>query len=189
LEPEKVAPGEHLNMGDAFFRQEKFPEAIACYDRAIKLNPNVATAYQNLGEALKKQGKLEEATAYYRKAIELNAAHARNGSEGQPTLAGASAPNGAVKQQPAATPVKPPVQPPVQQPVQQPVNSTINIEDPEAYKILAEGYFAQGKLEQAIAACKKALQIKPEAPLYKMLGNALQAGAKLMKLKVAMSKQ
>jgi len=190
LEPEKVAPGEHLNMGDAFFRQEKFPEAIACYDRAIKLNPNVATAYQNLGEALKKQGKLEEATAYYRKAIELNAAHARNGSEvqqtlagastpngavKQQTLAGASAPNGAVKQQPAATAVKPPVQPPVQQAV----NSTINIEDPEAYKILAEGYFAQGKLEQAIAACKKALQIKPEAPLYKMLGNALQAGGKI----------
>jgi tetratricopeptide (TPR) repeat protein len=175
LEPEKVAPGEHLNMGDAFFRQEKFPEAIACYDRAIKLDPNVATAYQNLGEALKKQGKLEEATAYYRKAIELNAAHARNGSEGQSTLAGASAPNGAVKQQPAATAVKQPVQ----QPVQQPVNSTISIEDPEAYKILAEGYFAQGKLEQAIAACKKALQIKPEAPLYKMLGNALQAGGKI----------
>ncbi|MEG4515227.1 MULTISPECIES: tetratricopeptide repeat protein [unclassified Microcoleus] len=183
LEPEKVAPGEHLNMGDAFFRQEKFPEAIACYDRAIKLNPNVATAYQNLGEALKKQGKLEEATAYYRKAIELNAANARNGSEGEQTLAGATAMNGAVKQQPAATPVQQAVKPPVQQavkpPVQQPVNSTINIEDPEAYKILAEGYFAQGKLEQAIAACKKALQIKPEAPLYKMLGNALQAGGKI----------
>ncbi|MEG4483666.1 tetratricopeptide repeat protein [Microcoleus sp. D2_18a_B4] len=182
LEPEKVAPGEHLNMGDAFFRQEKFPEAIACYDRAIKLNPNVATAYQNLGEALKKQGKLEEATAYYRKAIELNAANARNGSEGEQTLAGATATNGAVKQQPAATPVQQAVKPPVQQavkpPVQQAVNSTINIEDPEAYKILAEGYFAQGKLEQAIAACKKALQIKPEAPLYKMLGNALQAGGK-----------
>ncbi|MEG5023672.1 tetratricopeptide repeat protein [Microcoleus sp. AT8-B5] len=183
LEPEKVAPGEHLNMGDAFFRQEKFPEAIACYDRAIKLNPNVATAYQNLGEALKKQGKLEEATAYYRKAIELNAANARNGSEGKETLAGANGTNGAVKQQPAATAVKPPVQQAVQQavnpPVQQAVNSTINIEDPEAYKILAEGYFAQGKLEQAIAACKKALQIKPEAPLYKMLGNALQAGGKI----------
>ncbi|MEG3982870.1 tetratricopeptide repeat protein [Microcoleus sp. T3B2] len=183
LEPEKVAPGEHLNMGDAFFRQEKFPEAIACYDRAIKLNPNVATAYQNLGEALKKQGKLEEATVYYRKAIELNAAHARNGSEGQETLAGANGTNGAVKQQPSVTAVKPPVQQAVQQavkpPVQQAVNSTINIEDPEAYKILAEGYFAQGKLEQAIAACKKALQIKPEAPLYKMLGNALQAGGKI----------
>ncbi|MEG3845445.1 tetratricopeptide repeat protein [Microcoleus sp. herbarium19] len=171
LEPEKVAPAEHLNLGDALFRQEKFPEAIACYDRAIKLNPNLAQAYQNLGEALKKQGKLEEATPYYRKAIELNAANARNGSEGQQTLAGATATNGAVKQQPAATAVKPPVKPAV--------NPTINIEDPEAYKILAEGYFAQGKMEQAISACKKALQIKPEAPLYKMLGNALQAVGKI----------
>ncbi|MCC3604621.1 MAG: glycoside hydrolase family 99-like domain-containing protein [Microcoleus sp. PH2017_29_MFU_D_A] len=176
LEPEKASPAEHLSMGDAFFRQEKFPEAIGCYDRAIKLNPNLPQAYQNLGEALKKEGKLQEATVYYRKAIELNAANARNGSEGEQTLAGATATNGAaVKPQPAATPAKPVVKPPVQQPV----NSIINIEDPEAYKILAEGYFAQGKLEQAISACKKALQIKPEAPLYKMLGNALQAGGKI----------
>jgi O-antigen biosynthesis protein len=176
LEPEKASPAEHLSMGDAFFRQEKFPEAIGCYDRAIKLNPNLPQAYQNLGEALKKEGKLQEATVYYRKAIELNAANARNGSEGEQTLAGATATNGAaVKPQPAAPPAKPVVKPPVQQAV----NSTINIEDPEAYKILAEGYFAQGKLEQAISACKKALQIKPEAPLYKMLGNALQASGKI----------
>lgn len=176
LEPEKASPAEHLSMGDAFLRQEKFPEAVSCYDRAIKFNPNLQQAYQNLGEALKKQGKLEEATVYYRKAIELNAANARNGSEGEQTLAGATATNGAaVKQQPAATPVKPIVKPQVQPQV----NTGISTEDPEAYKILAEGYFAQGKLEQAISACKKALQLKPEAPLYKMLGNALQAVGKI----------
>ena len=170
LEPEKASPAEHLGMGDAFFRQEKLPEAISCYDRAIKLNPNLPQAYQNIGEALKKQGKLEEATVYYRKAIELNAANARNGSEGEQTLAGANATNGAVKQQQATA-----VKPAVEQPVKPTVNPTINIEDPEAYKILAEIYFAQGKWEQAISACKKAVQIKPEAPLYKMLGHALQA--------------
>ncbi|MGB8687311.1 MAG: tetratricopeptide repeat protein, partial [Microcoleus sp.] len=183
LEPEKAKPSEHLSMGDAFLRQEKFTEAIACYDRAIKFDPNLATAYQNLGEALKKQGKLDEATAYYRKAIELNAIHARNGSEGEQTLAGANRTNGAVKQQPVATAVKPQVKPQikpqVQRQVQPQVNTGISTEDPEAYKILAEGYFAQGKLEQAISACKKALQLKPEAPLYKMLGNALQAVGKI----------
>ena len=67
----------------------------------------------------------------------------------------------------------------IQQQVQRPVNPGISTEDPEAYKILAEGYFAQGKMEQAISACKKALQIKPDAPLYKKLGNALQAGGKI----------
>jgi len=209
LEPETAKPSEHLNMGDAFFRQEKLPEAISCYDRAIKLNPNLPQAYQNIGEALKKQGKLEEATVYYRKAIELNAANARNGSEGEQTLAGANATNGAAKPPQVQQQIPQQVQQPqVQQQipeqilrkipqqilkqipqqlqqqlghqqVQQPVNPTINIEDPEAYKILAEGYFAQGKWEQAISACKKALQIKPEAPLYKMLGNALQAVGKI----------
>ncbi|MEZ2301805.1 MAG: tetratricopeptide repeat protein [Microcoleus sp.] len=208
LEPEKAKPSEHLNMGDAFFRQEKLPEAIACYDRAIKLDPNLATAYQSLGEALKKQGKLEEATVYYRRAIELNAAHARNGSEGEQTLAGANGTNGAVKSPQVQPQIPPQVQQPqvpqqipeqilrklpkeilqqipeqikqqIKQQVQPPVNGGISTEDPEAYKILAEGYFAQGKLEQAISACKKALQIKPDAPLYKMLGNALQAGGKI----------
>ncbi|MCU0541858.1 MAG: glycoside hydrolase family 99-like domain-containing protein [Oscillatoriaceae cyanobacterium Prado104] len=187
LEPEKVNAGEHLKIGEAFFRQEKLPEAISCFQRAVKLDPNLAIAYQNLGEALKKQGKMEEATAYYRKAIELNAAHARNGSEGQHTLAAATATNGAVKQQQIATAIPPQVQQQIQkiqQQVQpqiqrQQVSSGINADDPEAYKILAEGYFAQGKLEQAIAACKKALQIKPDAGLYKMLGNALQAGGKI----------
>ncbi|NJM60389.1 MAG: tetratricopeptide repeat protein [Oscillatoriales cyanobacterium RU_3_3] len=186
LEPEKVNAGEHLKMGEAFFRQEKFPEAISCFQRAVKLDPNLAVAYQNLGEVLKKQGKMEEATPYYRRAIELNAAHARNGSEGQHTLAAATATNGTVKQQ-IATAVPPQIQQQIQQIQQQvqpqvqrqQVSSGINTEDPEAYKILAEGYFAQGKLEQAIAACKKALQIKPDAGLYKMLGNALQAGGKI----------
>ncbi|MBE9163728.1 tetratricopeptide repeat protein [Tychonema sp. LEGE 06208] len=209
LEPETAKPSEHLSMGDAFFRQERLPEAISCYDRAIKLNPNLAQAYQNIGEALKKQGKLEEATVYYRKAIELNAANARNGSDGEQTLAGATATNGAAKppqvqqqipQQVQQQQVKQQIpeqilrkipqeilkQIPQQlqqqlgrQQVQQPVNAGITTEDPEAYKILAEGYFAQGKWEQAISACKKALQIKPEAPLYKMLGNALQAVGKI----------
>ncbi|PHX57425.1 glycosyl transferase family 2 [Tychonema bourrellyi FEM_GT703] len=208
LEPEKAKPSEHLGMGDAFARQERLPEAIACYDRAIKFDPSLTQAYQNMGEALKKQGKLEEATVYYRKAIELNAANARNGSEGQQTLAGANGANGAVKPPQVQPEVAPQVQQPQVQPqipeqilrkippeilqqipeqirqqiqpqVQPPANPGISTEDPEAYKILAEGYFAQGKMEQAISACKKALQIKPEAPLYKMLGNALQVGGKI----------
>ncbi len=213
LEPEKAKPSEHLSMGDAFARQERLPEAIACYDRAIKFDPSLTQAYQNMGEALKKQGKLEEAMVFYRKAIELNAANARNGSEGQQTLAGANATNGAVKSPPVQPQIPPQVpQPQVQQQipeqilrkipqeilqqipeqirqqikpqVQPPVNPGISTEDPEAYKILAEGYFAQGKLEQAISACKKALQIKPDASLYKMLGNALQSGGKIDDAKI-----
>lgn len=75
----------HFNQqGETYLSQGKLEEAIACYDRAIKLDPNLATAYQSLGEALKKQGKLEEATVYYQKAIDSS--HRSNFSKAVPML-------------------------------------------------------------------------------------------------------
>ncbi|WP_293336591.1 FkbM family methyltransferase [Microcoleus sp. CAWBG58] len=45
---------------------------------------------------------------------------------------------------------------------------------------LAELYFAQGKLEDAIAVCHQSLKIQPKfAPAYKTLGNVFQAQGKL----------
>jgi superkiller protein 3 len=52
--------------------QGKIEEAIACYKKAIELDPKFAVAHTNLGIALHAQGKLDEATACYKKAIELD---------------------------------------------------------------------------------------------------------------------
>ncbi len=58
-------------------------EAIACYRKAIELDPKYAAAHSNLGAALKEKGQLDEAIACYRKAIELEpkfaAAHSNLG--------------------------------------------------------------------------------------------------------------
>src|SRR5262249_53143243 len=46
--------------------------AIACYRKAIALDPKDARAHYNLGNALADKGRLDEAIAAYKKAIELD---------------------------------------------------------------------------------------------------------------------
>jgi tetratricopeptide (TPR) repeat protein len=47
-------------------------EAIACYDKAIEINPQYADAYNNKGLSLYYLGNNQEAIACYDKAIEIN---------------------------------------------------------------------------------------------------------------------
>ena len=47
-------------------------EAIACYKKAIELDPKNAIAHTNLGNALHDKGQLDEAIACCKKAIELD---------------------------------------------------------------------------------------------------------------------
>ncbi len=59
-------------------------EAIACYEKAIELDPKLAAAHCNQGRALHFKGQFDEAIACYKKAIELDPelaiAHARLGA-------------------------------------------------------------------------------------------------------------
>jgi superkiller protein 3 len=47
-------------------------DAIACWRKAIELNPKLAAFHYDLGLAQAKQNRLDDAIACYRKAIELN---------------------------------------------------------------------------------------------------------------------
>jgi tetratricopeptide (TPR) repeat protein len=47
-------------------------EAIACYQKAIALDPTLATAHYNLGNALSRKGQVDEVIACHRKAIALD---------------------------------------------------------------------------------------------------------------------
>ena len=42
-------------------------EAIACYRKAIELDPKFALAHNNLGNALEDKGQVDEAIACYRR--------------------------------------------------------------------------------------------------------------------------
>lgn len=70
IRPEPVV---YNNLAYALRASGKVDEAIACYERAIQLNPKYAPAHSNLGIALKAQGKAEPAIDCFRRALELDA--------------------------------------------------------------------------------------------------------------------
>jgi len=60
------------NYGVILMGFSKLKEAVFCYRKAIKLNPDFAEAHFNLGNLMRKLGKLKEAKISYLKAIEIN---------------------------------------------------------------------------------------------------------------------
>jgi len=69
-----AAQAEHIEAfreGNALQEVARFAEAVASYDRAIRLKPDYSEAYRNRGNALKQLGRLAEAVASYDHAIAL----------------------------------------------------------------------------------------------------------------------
>ncbi len=62
-----------LNLwGNALYDQKKYNEAVAKYQKAIKLDPKYVFPYVGWGNALYLQTKYDEAIAEYQTAIELD---------------------------------------------------------------------------------------------------------------------
>ncbi len=66
------APGVQNNLGVAYRDCGRFDEAIACFRRAIELQPDYAVAHLNLGEAHRAQGDAKAAIACYRQALAMD---------------------------------------------------------------------------------------------------------------------
>ncbi len=66
-----ASPGCYVNLGIALRGQGHIDEAIACYRRALELDPNYNAALVGLGHALVDGGQIEPAIASLRKAVEL----------------------------------------------------------------------------------------------------------------------
>ncbi len=64
-------PGILLEYGNLLFYMGRFEAAIETYDKAIKLKPDLAEAYNNKAVALRNLRKYDEAVKAYDKAIEL----------------------------------------------------------------------------------------------------------------------
>jgi tetratricopeptide (TPR) repeat protein len=60
------------NRGNAYVSIGEFDHAIADYDRAIRFNPTMATAFDNRGRAYSEKNQFERAVADYDEAIRLN---------------------------------------------------------------------------------------------------------------------
>ena len=205
LEPDKVSPDQHFKLGNLLFKQRQITYAIACYRRAIELNPNLTAAYQNLATALKKQGKLDEAAVCLQKAAALNSSGLVAGDRVSDTVAPATRVKGDRNSRQRAAAVETGDAIASSAPANNRNNghsksaesltlsvldsgnsnsgkpvASINSVSAEAYIKQAEYYYAQGKFEEAVAECKRAIEIKPEATLaYKIAGNATQAMGKV----------
>jgi protein O-GlcNAc transferase len=70
----------HVFFGNALMPQGKLDEAIAHYERALAINPNLAMAHYNLATTRKEQGRIDDAAAHYQRALALmpNFAQAHN---------------------------------------------------------------------------------------------------------------
>lgn len=74
----------HFNLGDALFRQEKYPEALEQYTQAQQIlnasednhkdqnNSRLAATYHNVGNALYAQQQYDKAVAAYQQSLRLN---------------------------------------------------------------------------------------------------------------------
>ena len=69
LQVEPDSPIARNNMGNIWFQQGRFDDAIEQYQRAIALKPNYPEAHNNLGVALSRRGKFDDAIAEYQRAL------------------------------------------------------------------------------------------------------------------------
>ncbi len=59
-------------LGQAYFYQKDYEEAINYFKKALRINPMESDIYKKLGDCYYMQGKLAEATLYYKKSLSLN---------------------------------------------------------------------------------------------------------------------
>ena len=64
-------PVLYNNLGGVLKIQGKVMEAMACYQKVVQLNPNVAAAFTNLGSCQKELGLHEEAITTFMRALTL----------------------------------------------------------------------------------------------------------------------
>jgi predicted CXXCH cytochrome family protein len=62
-------PATNLDLGNLRLRQGRAAEAVAAYDRAIRLDPRFAAAYINLADAWRQQGREPEAEKALRRGL------------------------------------------------------------------------------------------------------------------------
>jgi tetratricopeptide (TPR) repeat protein len=68
---------DYNNRGLMYFHMGRIEEAIANYNRALELNPNLAAAYNNRANCYVNQGDPIEALIDYDRALDVNPFHLR----------------------------------------------------------------------------------------------------------------
>ncbi|NJN29857.1 MAG: tetratricopeptide repeat protein [Synechococcales cyanobacterium RM1_1_8] len=74
LEPGWANAEQYYSLAEHLAKQGKLEQAMACYERAIRLKPEFAAAYEGLGNVLEQQNQPARAAAVYRKALDAQGA-------------------------------------------------------------------------------------------------------------------
>jgi tetratricopeptide (TPR) repeat protein len=69
---ESKSAEEHYALGEIYYGQRRFDEALQEYKEAIRLNPNYVDAHTNLGVTYAAQGKLDDAMIECKEAIRID---------------------------------------------------------------------------------------------------------------------
>jgi O-antigen biosynthesis protein len=72
VEQNPTSAGFRVNLGNLYAQQKQWEKAMACYNCAIQLDPNLAIAHRNLAKVLQYTGRQQEAIESLYRALELN---------------------------------------------------------------------------------------------------------------------
>ena len=72
ISPQKIPPQDHYLLGEKLLKQNESGKAIACYRRALGIQPNLIEAYWRLGEIATTKSDYKTALAYYRRALKID---------------------------------------------------------------------------------------------------------------------
>jgi tetratricopeptide (TPR) repeat protein len=142
------------NLGNEFLARGRMDEAIACYQRALQIDPGYSQPHNNLANALYKKGRIQEAITQFRIAVRINPGNV----EALTDLGYVLSQNGQIDEGLADC--------------EKAVQLSPRIA--EVYNNLGLALFQKGRVDDAITEYQKCIAMKSDdADAHKNLGNAL----------------
>ncbi len=129
------------NKGASLAELGRHQDALACYDRAIEINPRYASAWYNKGAALGDLGRHQDALACYDRAIDINPRDAAAWSNKGPVLGKLGRHQEAIASYDRAI--------------------EINPRYVETWYNKAAALARLGRYQEALACCERAIEINP----------------------------